>query len=82
MSTPFPVCVGLHYKPMHIMWLHEEILYDVFQVIAISSDGKYVAVGCIGNTIMIMKLSQFKPIYTYTSLVSDATALSFSEHNQ
>lgn len=48
-----------------------------------STDGKYMAVSCIGSTIMIMKLSvQFKLIYTYTCLTSDATALSFSEHNQ
>ena len=56
--------------------------YVVFQVIAVSTDGKYMAVGCIGNTVMIVKLSQFKLIYTYTTLTSDATALSFSEHNQ
>lgn len=51
-------------------------------MIAVSTDGKYVAVGCVGNTIMIIKLSQFKLIYTYTSLTSDATTLSFSERNQ
>jgi len=41
-----------------------------------------MAVGCVGNTIAIIKLSKFSVVYTYKSLSANATVLSFSENNQ
>ncbi|XP_065885731.1 neurobeachin-like isoform X3 [Dysidea avara] len=55
---------------------------QTFLTLTLTTDGKYVAVGCVGNTIAIIKLSNFKIIYNYKSLSANATVLRFSENNQ